>query len=1168
MYDRKKWHIQLEQDLRDKDEDDILAGKYVLLLRVELGLRLIERLQLLDEPITCVWVLLSGLPIPDVRLQGLSQEQQHFIANARLLLPFSGRFNWENALREYATIPTSWRCYQVLSDDLEKQVVYRPDLQAYQERLVAYDAVLEGILPFAERTIEPATATTFWYDAQTEQGTRTITIDIPQDIADRAAKNFSWITQPRIRRSLQFSHNDFREVAVALEQIRQQQGLQTVLSSTQSWVDLVDKQIGYRAIRADGSLSVRNTVPLYLDGYANVVGAVASGKSTIMKLIAAYALLHPQKDLRVTLIVGDTMSALNLADDLNNLFCKQGDNPVAVPLLGRSTRNLHLERLYRSGKFRPDHWGLRWLNTACPLQALASAGTPPTIPGKEPCESLYKPLKTPKSRKVYQYCPLFAVCPSKQLYRDMPNARVWITTPGALGGSSLPVQVEQRKMHPSELVYEQSDIVIFDEVDTVQQWFDDLFANEVGLTNGSDGLLDIEDVENAQVWVPRRTQPPPTRRWMGAERHSIDAISNILSNLTDIERGVLLKRWVGRSYFTSLSLAYKLVWRLLGLPKWEECQGQERINADQKTRRFVRYFDRLSLIDPLTMKKPRKEPYRDPVYRLALIMRSLISAGDSAHNDAIVVECSDWIEDFIPDIQKTLRQLTQQRIAQAAQQQKSPDEELPDTLETLAQRLEFVLSVMILDRNIRIVFYEWYNKPDNLLTDLNEHSLERSPSSLTDVLPVPPTGRMFGTYYSPGLEIGQSEQSKRATPSNLSVFGYPNVGRWYVMHFHELFTALDDRRGPNVLALSGTSWLPHSARWHISITPQGMLDPSQEAQEAVKKSTFTYLPQFVNDQKLGKKPIRVSGRPDKLPPINDIITALASDQGKKIAPLKEEMTQLRSLSLQEPQYWQDRERLLLIVNSYDQAYWAWTKLRELWSDALPGEIRRLVRSETDEKAVEQDDVTYLSDIEDFAQTNGKILIAPLQAIGRGYNILNKQGKAAFGAIYFLTRPMPYPADTQALAQELNRRTLDWCADSKLDTWQVPSLYEKATRLRTKAHEYWRKAELRSFYRYLNHDEKNPTYSERYNLAATTAGHIIQACGRLLRGGVPFHAYFVDAAWAPENAKNRTLTETSKTSLLTAIIEVMQEYVLTDTGKALYASIVDALLDIQDFSYAY
>ncbi len=165
--------------------------------------------------------------------------------------------------------------------------------------------------------------------------------------------------------------------------------------------------------------------------------------------------------------------------------------------------------------------------------------------------------------------------------------------------------------------------------------------------------------------------------------------------------------------------------------------------------------------------------------------------------------------------------------------------------------------------------------------------------------------------------------------------------------------------------------------------------------------------------------------------------------------------------------------------------------------------------------------------------------------------------------------MPYPADTQSLAQELNRRTLDWCKDAQFEAWKVPGLYDKALLLRKKANEYWRQAELRSFYRYLEHDDKDTKYSERYDLAATTAGHIIQACGRLLRGGVPFHAYFVDSAWAPGNAKNRTLEETPKTSLLAAIIQVMQEeYIQTEIGKGLYASIIPALLDIRDFLYKY
>jgi hypothetical protein len=547
-------------------------------------------------------------------------------------------------------------------------------------------------------------------------------------------------------------------------------------------------------------------------------------------------------------------------------------------------------------------------------------------------------------------------------------------------------------------------------------------------------------------------------------------------------------------------------------------------------------------------------------------MRTLLAAGDSAHNVAVSDECKAWILDFIPQIKLTLEKLAQRNVAWQAQAKQQP----PDNLDTFALRLEFVLSVMILDRNIPVVFYEWYNKPDTMITDLNEHSLERSPSNLADILPVPPTGRMFGTYYSKGLEIGQDEQKNNSAPSGLSVFGYPNVGRWYTMYFHKLFSDLDGRRGPNVLALSGTSWLPHSSRWHIDIPPQGILDPSPEAQKAISQSTFFYSPQYVSEEN-SLKPIRISGKPEKFKPIKNMVRALANNQSRRGPSLKGELEWLRELGQQEPQYWQDRERLLLIVNSYDQAKWAFQELRqnEQWQKAPPGEIRYLDRTEEGIDEVRTDDTIYRSDIEDFAQTNGKILVAPLQAIGRGYNILNRNGKAAFGTIYFLTRPMPYPADTQSLARELNRRTLDWCRDPQFKAWQEPELIGKTLQLRREASEYWRRAELRSYYSRLNHDDKDTTYSERFDLAATTAGHIIQACGRLLRGGVPFHAYFMDAAWGPRSAEDRTRRETSATSLLTAMIEVLQEYIQKgEFGLALYESIVDALVDIQGFNPEY
>jgi len=104
---------------------------------------------------------------------------------------------------------------------------------------------------------------------------------------------------------------------------------------------------------------------------------------------------------------------------------------------------------------------------------------------------------------------------------------------------------------------------------------------------------------------------------------------------------------------------------------------------------------------------------------------------------------------------------------------------------------------------------------------------------------------------------------------------------------------------------------------------------------------------------------------------------------------------------------------------------------------------------------------------------------------------------------------------------------------------------------------------------LDHNKLQTQYSERYDLSATTAGYIIQACGRLLRGGVPFHAYFIDAAWAPLYARQPLgFKETPQTSLLAGMMEILSLYVQDPIGEALFGAIVQALSNIQDFTPDY
>ena len=101
---------------------------------------------------------------------------------------------------------------------------------------------------------------------------------------------------------------------------------------------------------------------------------VASGKSTLSLLLASYVIRN-LSDRRITIVVGDVQSAIKIANQINWWFGNdpEQDEPVAVPILGRSQRDKHLQGFSDSDDYlaylerEQPHWGERWLSTVCPL---------------------------------------------------------------------------------------------------------------------------------------------------------------------------------------------------------------------------------------------------------------------------------------------------------------------------------------------------------------------------------------------------------------------------------------------------------------------------------------------------------------------------------------------------------------------------------------------------------------------------------------------------------------------------------------------------------------------------------------------------------------------------------------------------------------------------------
>jgi hypothetical protein len=189
------------------------------------------------------------------------------------------------------------------------------------------------------------------------------------------------------------------------------------------------------------------------------------------------------------------------------------DEPVAVPIFARSQLHIRLQSFTDSDDYRSHlnreqpHWGERWLSTVCPLQAQMYKSNKNILkgkslkPGTEPCQSLKKEPedKNKKATGQYYLCPFFYNCPSQQAYRDMPKARVWITTALGMAKGGMPNHYELRPIKIGELVYEQSDIVVFDEADTIIESLDKVYAEQLTLTDPSrNSVFDLTGVKTEQ----------------------------------------------------------------------------------------------------------------------------------------------------------------------------------------------------------------------------------------------------------------------------------------------------------------------------------------------------------------------------------------------------------------------------------------------------------------------------------------------------------------------------------------------------------------------------------------------------------------------------------------------------------------------------------------------
>jgi hypothetical protein len=880
---------------------------------------------------------------------------------------------------------------------------------------------------------------------------------------------------------------------------------------------------------------------LVLNGATHVVGMLSSGKSTIAMAVLFATTLRVHR--RVAVIAPDTLSGSLLAERLK----LHGISAAVLASFRRRER--HLVALKRDAASAAGGASLTGVastvhgfSSACPLDGFqedhfdvlrgtqARARWP--LFAEKPCgRILMRPTTAaltehgaPMSRSFEReddeqeddygpfLCPLFPVCPAHEQERASPQAQVLIMTPAAFAYVAPEPWVLRERMPIAELLQFAVDLVIIDEVDSVQKDLDRRFAPDEPIMDGLPGAYVTEVAGKSAEAMRLRSGGQFRRRaaviWHN-KFHSLSRLVVLAYGVLQNERE-LLAGIFRNGPFTATQILCDL-----------HSQRRRRMDVPEDPEALIAVMRAISTISRVAPLSDSDVEPKDSATQPADDAHSEIGAAANALRD--VARQVLVADDYAP-VAAQIEKLLEGPLALF-------DSRPAERYATAQKILLAVISELILS------YYSWLTLAQPAVE--REFGIEQVGSAekaplvrnYRTLLPSNPARTVLGLRWDePDSEVS-SERGGR-----LRILSHLGVGRHLVVHLHDLLSA-EGQAGPHVLMLSGTSWaggprhrsdLPDHASPSFDVqTPVAyVLRQPDEEIEAIKMSRF----ELVEARASNGHQVHLSGaapakRPELLRTAAECLARVSEGQSPGENLIESHWDESERLWGRER--FLDRRRALLVVNSYADAVTT--------SNALARSLRRDPRTqhwhvfclrrdgeEEDESEARGErldtEVAGLarSRVESFGrEVEHSILVAPIQVVSRGHNILNASGKAAISSIYFLHRPHPRPDDLSPLIGRLNRLAIE--AFNSCDSEARQSIADFAVNLRRSAMTILRES--------LGRAQKYSTLSAEYKaqFAWDLLTQLWQAIGRGLRGGAPVFVGFVDAAFAERSFEARADT---------------------------------------------
>jgi hypothetical protein len=1169
-----------------RTDRDFVAGYIKLLNGVDPAAREVERETLRKLALTelCLHLLASRLPGEDVGalpylmlgypkavLGSHAPDVGQALASVRHLASrYISVAAWLDACRMHGTLPETFRCYAIVGRVPSRRSAAPASL------LALLDAELRAATPWTARELKVAAAGEAL--VSTNRGETLLSYQVP-GLPDRPVPAHKLL--PRKRHApIRLTMAELQAVAARVDAREGQPDWPQTLPPLR----LQDRLSKLSLKGIDGHFFDGET--LTLKGAVHVLGMLSSGKSTLVWLIL-FALAAGEEARRVGMLVTDTIQGANVVARL-----RRHGVPATV-LSSFRNRERHLNSMHWQQGLSRVGWSLGAIgdlaenfSVACPLDGFQAE--PLVVRGsshnarfpefrEKPCHKLF-PQRRDAERldgaaldeelgsDVTRSCPLWSVCPSHEQQRMAVDARVVVLTPQAFVHMTPDKWTAASHLTLPELFQFEMDLVIIDEVDSVQKVMDDIFAPRSPIMGDEHDVyapaIGTRSSEALRERSGHQFRRQVNAKWQ-ANFHTFYRLIGSLYALLQNESADL-QLFYRNTPFTAGGILYE-IWRRrqevrgLAAPgrSFDDPAFEEDFLEVIKVASAISGFSRATSValDDHDAATPtfRDRELRDAAEALAEIAREAVVA--------------DYYEDLAERIEAQLDGPL--RVFNATGENRA----------ALGRRGNALALLLAVISELVLMHYYWLVKAQPAVaTDfgIDDAQLLSQANNLLKhyrtLLPANPAGGVFGLLYDE-----PPPEKRHSLGGKLTLINHLGVGRHLITHLHDLLAA-EGQAGPHVLMLSGTSWAGGSRRrlnprtgrpmdaaspsFDVQVPAQGVLMQPPLELEAINRSSFELVPM----RKPDGSQIRISGLPER-----ERRSELA-EIAQRLGTRRDELNLIESGWQRMAQSWgvaeiEDRRRVLLVTNSYADAavvadsllealeghgYADWkvfSLARDRADDEQNGDERRLRRARELPRSL----------IERFGEEPERsVLVAPMQIVARGHNILNAASRAAISSIYFLHRPHPRPDDLSSVIGRLNRFAEERFDRGMSDNLEQPDerLAQKARRMRYAATNIVRY----SLYSRGGYSELSAEYKAQFAWDMLTP--LWQTIGRGIRNGCPIHIGFIDRQFAPMSYEEKR--DTPDSSVLVQAIRQLELSMRANEGpdaevpELLYRPFLDAL----------